>query len=628
MSVPSGIVVVFLLLTAGLAGCLGSDPVEPQLTDEPADAPAWTPCEHPFPCADGSEWPVDLEAPEGGFDLAQVVPIRIPMADGVELDGAVYLPDVPEGTPLPTILWATPYGGQCNAGLSCRDAPASSDAEGDLARALYELIGPAGYAFTYVNVRGTGLSDGCHDFYGARSQHDLGQAVTWLSEQDWSNGRVGMWGLSAMGTTPWMAAIEAPDALKAIAPAGIISDLYLNRFTPQGAPKAAIAHEHATWAAFNSEVPAAGALQGSTVGDWPTVLPAMAQASSQRICPDVAGRLSAGATGQYTDDRGEAFWGERRLVDRFDQITAAVLVMHGAHEGGHAFQEDAIWPTLEDTPRRMLLGAWGHQILFDEFLEGHPTHNETMPLVIEWFDFWLKGIGDPPRLGVVDYQLHGAIGTELGSSGAWVETDAWPPREAREEVIYLAGEALAPEPASDARTFRALTTAAPTPCGTTLAPSLEPDQISYVTPELEEAITIAGNPMASLTVTVDQPGGVFALDLYELGERDGACLAHQVAHGAIDLRFHAGNPQGEDFPTGEPTPVRVDLWSTAYQIEAGHRLQLVLSGQGEFERRGQPFQPLVELGPDSHLVLPLVEGSLGGQAPMTAYPPRPLVPPN
>jgi len=101
--------------------------------------------------------------------------------------------------------------------------------------------------------------------------------------------------------------------------------------------------------------------------------------------------------------------------------------------------------------------------------------------------------------------------------------------------------------------------------------------------------------------------------------------ARRIAFGAADLRFHAGNLIGSDFPVGEPTRVRVDLTNLAEVIEPGHRLAMLVSfGAPVNENRN--FEPAITVmeGP-SHLVVPIVRGTLGGPlADLDAYPPRPF----
>lgn len=94
-----------------------------------------------------------------------------------------------------------------------------------------------------------------------------------------------------------------------------------------------------------------------------------------------------------------------------------------------------------------------------------------------------------------------------------------------------------------------------------------------------------------------------------------------------DLRFHDGGYTGEDFPTGEPTRVRVDLKNHAAVVEEGHRVGVWVNHGPSNQRSGQPqYEPQITVHGDSEIVLPVVEGTLGGHAPTHDYPPRPFVP--
>ena len=58
-------------------------------------------------------------------------------------------------------------------------------------------------AVAIFNVRGTGNSGGCFSWLGPAEQRDQAFLVEWLAKRPWSNGRIGMMGLSYHGTTPW-----------------------------------------------------------------------------------------------------------------------------------------------------------------------------------------------------------------------------------------------------------------------------------------------------------------------------------------------------------------------------------------------------------------------------------------
>ncbi len=65
---------------------------------------------------------------------------------------------------------------------------------------------PKGYARAVADVLGTRGSTGCWDYGGAKEQQSGADVVRYLANQPWSNGRVGMTGVSYEGTTANMVA--------------------------------------------------------------------------------------------------------------------------------------------------------------------------------------------------------------------------------------------------------------------------------------------------------------------------------------------------------------------------------------------------------------------------------------
>lgn len=577
----------------------------------PADAA----CVEPHPC--GAHWPEGLEGP---FAIREIVATRVAV-NGVELAGDILLPDVPEGTRVPVVLWAHPYFGQ-----TYPDAASPDLRDGSYGLPVARLV-EEGYAVAAFNVRGSGASTGCFEMFGPNEADDLALLVEWLAAQEWSNGRVGMAGLSYHGTTPWMAAVRQPPALKTIVVAGMVSDLYTFYHTPQGA---AFTIGPAFQAAFDALVslapPAVGLARGGAAPD-PTVVPG-------RACPEVARTVAALAQGGATDERDADYWTARRLIDGFPNVTAAVYLTHGLQDqwgSGHQQQEDAVWATLPNAPKRMLVGQWAHEFPDRNTFRPDYAVTDWEDRLVAWLDHWLKGTGEAPALGVVEYQ---------DSTGAWRESAAWPPVEAREEALHLAGGTLSPVPGGAATTFRSV----PDPLhaergaagaggapGPVCAPATHAALLA--TEPLAEDVVLAGNPFALLRVTSDQPGGLLTLTLLDLAP-DFACVggtprgARALVQGAADLRFHAGGYAGRGFPVGTPTDVRIDVTNLAEVVPAGHRLAVLVSHGDPALRASQPYAPTLTLDPDaSHVVLPVVEGTLGGAPPMTAYPPRPFVPP-
>lgn len=597
-----------ILLVVAFAGCLGRAGA-PQDADPPEAGPEYPRGVHPYPR--GDEWPAGLEGP---FELSSIERVHVPSHDGVTLDGWLFRPTLPTGLRAPVIVQSSPYFGTGNTPVDPASRSGNSVPIDDLVA--------AGFAVGAFSVRGTGDSGGCFSNKGVDEQKDQVALVEWAASQEWSNGRVAMMGISYHGTTPLMAAVQNPPALKTVVVMGPVTDPYTELHSPQGAM-------YTGGGVGDANRRSAVSLLFETDDPPPEIVAERLAVLPGRVCPEYARVLTAAERGHMTDDRDAAFWDERRLLTRFPNVTAAVFIAHGLKERDHPFQEDVAWESLAHAPKRMLLGQWGHQV---------PPLDDWYDRMFEWLDFWLKGIGaTPPGVGRVDYEL---------GTGEWRNSTAWPPAESRLEAINI-GANLSPSQGFSAQ-FRS----APTPNGPHDALcGLDSFASPYIVEAGPEPFVLAGNPMAYLRVTSDQPGGLVAAHVFDLpadfvcedGKAVGALL---LASGAADLRFDHGNLVGEDFPVNSPRWVRIDLTNLAERVEPDRWIALVIGyGQvldaenpdSEFAtdqrtgRSGQPYMPTITLGvgnpPEtSHLVLPFLEGSLGGQAPTLAYPPRPFTP--
>ncbi|MBV8343046.1 MAG: CocE/NonD family hydrolase, partial [Gammaproteobacteria bacterium] len=107
------------------------------------------------------------------------------MADGVELAATLYLPaDLAPGERVPALLEYLPYRKDDDTALT------------DYANHAY--FARRGYAGARVDIRGFGGSGGEPPAreYSLREQEDGEHVIAWLARQPWSNGKVGMLGIS------------------------------------------------------------------------------------------------------------------------------------------------------------------------------------------------------------------------------------------------------------------------------------------------------------------------------------------------------------------------------------------------------------------------------------------------
>lgn len=122
--------------------------------------------------------------------------VMMPMGDGVRLATDIYRPKTDE--PVPIIFSRTPYNFNTyrNGQISNRTL-----------NAAYEAV-QRGYAYVVQNERGRFFSEGNWNILGTPLT-DGYDAFTWMSGQDWSNGKIGTLGCSS--TAEWQMAVAAMD---------------------------------------------------------------------------------------------------------------------------------------------------------------------------------------------------------------------------------------------------------------------------------------------------------------------------------------------------------------------------------------------------------------------------------
>lgn len=85
---------------------------------------------------------------------------------------------------------------------------------------------PHGYAVVRVDSRGAGWSEGVLDPMSPQETADFCSSIEWAAEQPWSNGMVGVLGISYFANMAWRVAERRPKGLKAVIPWEGFIDLY------------------------------------------------------------------------------------------------------------------------------------------------------------------------------------------------------------------------------------------------------------------------------------------------------------------------------------------------------------------------------------------------------------------
>ena len=85
---------------------------------------------------------------------------------------------------------------------------------------------PGGYACVRVDSRGAGRSPGYLDPFSQRETVDFSACIEWAGVQPWSNGKVGLTGISYYAINQWPVAARQPEHLAAICPFEGAADFY------------------------------------------------------------------------------------------------------------------------------------------------------------------------------------------------------------------------------------------------------------------------------------------------------------------------------------------------------------------------------------------------------------------
>jgi predicted acyl esterase len=175
--------------------------------------------------------------------------VAVTMRDGVRISTNVYRPDK-EGK-FPVIMSFSAYGKDIDPAKQARDTEKQREAIG-LSLGSYRISEctpfeapdpafwvPNDYVVIHVDSRGFHKSEGEPRVYSRAEIDDYVELIEWAGTQEWSNGNVGLNGISYLAIVQWHVAAKRPPHLKAIIPWEGISDPYRDIMYHGGVPETA-----------------------------------------------------------------------------------------------------------------------------------------------------------------------------------------------------------------------------------------------------------------------------------------------------------------------------------------------------------------------------------------------------
>ena len=367
-------------------------------------------------------------------DRFEISEVMVPMRDGVRLHSEIFTPRE-RREPLPFIMLRTPYG-----------IGKMSQRFGDYLKSLAD----EGYIFVFQDLRGKFGSEGVFVMQGAaRAAGDmksLDEGTDTYDTIEWllvnvpgNNGRVGILGVSYLGWTTIMGALEPHPALKAISPQASPADMWLgDDFHHNGAFRLSYGFEYAFELESGKELKPFSFNQYDTYS-WYLRLGPLSNVNDKYL---------HGQIGTWNDfvehpDYDE-FWQRQTLIRHISDAKVPTLNVAGWWDQEDFFGPLRIYEELErhDTKRLnyLVVGPWNHggwsrgpgdhlgPIAFDSATAKY-FRDEVQA---RWFAYYLK---DKGRLDLPE-----ALTFEPGSNH-WRRWDAWPPTANTEERRLYFGPA-------------------------------------------------------------------------------------------------------------------------------------------------------------------------------------------
>jgi uncharacterized protein len=567
------------------------------------------------------------------------------MRDGATLYADVWRPD--SAGKFPLLMTRTPYD---------KNQPRNSTIAGvDPVRAVGE-----GYIVVYQDVRGRFTSEGEWAF--EREFDDGYDSVEWGAQLPYCDGNVGMFGVSYLGFTQWMAAISKPPHLKAIFPmqmaAGIRDFLYqgnafcLGSALYWGAGQTADALMRRAGA--GEDIRASMMALLGIVDSMPQAFERLPLLDN----PGVSDNLPAYREWLLHAEDAD-YWNAKSYGDRLNSVDIPVFHLgswHDVYPGSvpELFAAMCERGGSEKTRRsqRLLMGPWTHgQMASDIIGDLYMGLGATAPLIdlaglhLRWFDHWLKGkntglMDEPPvRIYVMgdnkwrseqewplarsvwtNFYLHGG-GHANGSLGdGSLDTNAPVVAEPCDVYVY--------DPRNPVPTIGGPTVLPGTGIGANAGPKEQArvesraDVLVYSTTPLVQEIEVTGPLTATLFAASSAPDTDWTVKLVDV-HPDGR--AYSLADGIIRARYRNGGERAVPLEPGRVYEYKIDLQTTSNVFKVGHRIRLQVSSSNfpRFSRNqntGGPIPSDTDLQPalqsvlhdpehPSHIRLPVIPRS-------------------
>ena len=537
-------------------------------------------CGTPKTGAPGAEDTVG-SLPDDGIEFREV---WITMPDGVRLSADLYLPEGGGANErYPVLLEYLPY--RKNESRSGRYS-------------TYAYFVDHGYVMARVDMRGSGNSEGklIQYEYTDQEQEDGEVVIDWLSKQPFSDGNVGMFGISWGGFNSIHMAMRNPPALKAIIAVEATDDLYEDDVHYMDGIAHVDAYEAGQDLANAVPAPPDYLIDEEYFENQFDTEPWMLIYKRQQ--------------------RDGPFWDRASLNTRYDSIKIPTFLIGGWFDG----YRDSVPRMLEhmSAPVKAMVGPWAHALPHS----GYPKPlMEWRHEAVRWFDQWLKGVEtgimDEPAFAVYVRHWYPPDPGLEEIPGEWRWEEGFPLERTQYDDLFLRADHSLAEHAADGgqHTLDYDPTVGVEGGGSVmwwgdLTPDQGPmddDSLVYDSEPLDEEVEILGFPRAFLNAAADAPLASWVVRLSDVAP-DGSIT--QVAGAGFNGAHRVSSENPTALEPGREYALEIELHFTSWVFGPGHRIRVAVTNSQwpMFWPTPYPMTTSLRLGGENatRIVLPVI----------------------
>jgi len=479
--------------------------------------------------------------------------VEVPMRDGVLLSTDLYFPESSNG-PWPLIVIRTPnykeryykYG---------------------------EYFSFHGYAVAIQDVRGQNKSEGRFRIW-MHDKEDGYDAIEWLAEQDWCDGKVGMTGGSYNGWAQLAAATTKPPHLLTIAAIVTTGDPSIHHVYPFGVY--ALTQQLNVISIFHTKFGTGGDRYKLARGFQNNLMSLPVIDLDKKLfgmeCPWWREHIKHKPFDPY--------WEKADVLHELESINIPVFIIGGWFDFGGIGTKVAYKHLTQSKAMdvKLLIGPWMHQTIGKSQSLGYDfgplAAADYMQELLDWFDYHLKGVEN----GVVEEPLVKIFAVD---SNIWLEGDTYPLRESEELKLFFhtSGNLEFSPPSDDSFSTYTYDPSDPTPSlwydnlpDHNTIKDTRKDMLFFKATTFEKDIQVVGPISATLYASTSAEDTDWFVYYMLLDEHD---ELQSLGRGLIRARYQDGR-QDNLLKPEEIYRFDLDLWHSSFRIKKGFRFEVIV----------------------------------------------------